>query len=302
MSFRPGANQYLILTILCWSTVATAFKLVLRTLPVADLLLIATVTSTILLWSLLLILGKGALVLQQSRRQLLLSAFQGVLNPVLYYLVLFEAYRLLPAQLAQPLNFTWPLMLMLLSILFLKQRLTGRKLMALLISYGGVVLVVTRGNFSLLMVEDPGGVLLALVSTVFWALYWLLNLRDKRDDLLKLTMAFSWGALYLIIALPWRAPIQFPSFGVLGGAIYIGVFEMGLTFFFWLRALKLARNQALPLNVIYLTPFVSLIWINFLLGEQVHHTAIIGLLLIAGGILLQRSLPGQNRLQKSRES
>jgi drug/metabolite transporter (DMT)-like permease len=293
---RLGANHYLFLAILCWSTVATAFKLVLRTLPVGDLLLLATLTSALLLWSLLLIQRKGSLLFQQTRKQLALSALQGALNPVLYYLTLFEAYRLLPAQLAQPLNFTWPLVLMLLSILFLKQRLTWRKLLALLISYSGVVLVVTRGNFSNMLVEDMRGVLLALISTIFWSLYWLLNLRDKRDDLLKLTMAFSWGALYLIIALPWRAPVQLPNIAVLGGAVYIGVFEMGLTFFFWLRALKLARNQALPLNTIYVTPFISLIWINFLLGEQVHYTAVIGLLLIAVGILLQRSLPGRTRL------
>jgi len=177
--------------------------------------------------------------------------------------------------------------------------LTWRKLLALLISYGGVLLIVTRGDFSTLLVKEMRGVFLALVSTVFWSLYWLLNLRDERDDLLKLTMAFSWGALYLIITLPWRAPVQLPDFAALGGAIYIGVFEMGLAFFFWLRALKLARNQALPLNAIYLTPFISLIWIHFLLGERVHYTAVLGLMLIAGGILLQKSLPRGDKLQSN---
>ncbi|MBC8478160.1 DMT family transporter, partial [bacterium] len=147
------ANIYLLLTIFWWSTVAAVFKLVLRRLPVADLLLLATLTSTLLLWVLLLARGGRVLLRQQSSRELALSALQGALNPVLYYLVLFNAYKLLPAQQAQPLNFTWPLMLMLLSVPLLKQQLTWRKMLALVVSYTGVLLVVTRGN---LVVPGPG--------------------------------------------------------------------------------------------------------------------------------------------------
>ncbi|MBL7032526.1 MAG: EamA family transporter [Candidatus Delongbacteria bacterium] len=285
------ANIYLLLTIFWWSTVAAVFKLVLRRLPVADLLLLATLTSTLLLWVLLLARGGRVLLRQQSSRELALSALQGALNPVLYYLVLFNAYKLLPAQQAQPLNFTWPLMLMLLSVPLLKQQLTWRKMLALVVSYTGVLLVVTRGN---LVVPGPGelsGVVLALSSTGLWALFWLLNLRDQRDDLLKLAMAFSWGSLYLVCALPFRGMVELPALAELGGAFYIGLFEMGFTFFFWLRALSLARNPALPLNAIYLTPFISLIWIHQLVGEQIHYTAILGLLLIVLGIVLQRSAP-----------
>ncbi|NJK98814.1 MAG: EamA family transporter, partial [Bacteroidales bacterium] len=47
----------------------------------------------------------------------------GFLNPLLYYLVLFKAYSLLPAQIAQPLNYTWPLILVILSIIFLSKNI-----------------------------------------------------------------------------------------------------------------------------------------------------------------------------------
>ncbi len=283
------ANLYLAVTILLWSTVASAFKLTLRTLPVPDLLLLASLISALALWILLLSTQGVAAVRGQSLRQIAGSALQGALNPVLYYLVLFYAYKLLPAQQAQPLNFTWPLMLMLLAAPLLGERITPRKAIALVISYCGVVLVVTRGSFAGLEAIDGTGVALALGSTVVWALFWMFNLRDRRHDLLKLAMAFSWGTLYLIVIVLLRGGLTPPSPAAIAGACYIGLFEMGVTFFCWLRALSLARNPALPLNFVYLTPFLSLIWIRLIVGEIIHFTAILGLALIVAGILLQKS-------------
>ena len=63
-----------------------------------------------------------------------------LLNPVLYYLVLFEAYDRLPAQIAQPLNYTWAITLALLAVPLLGQRLSGRDMLAVLLGYGGVVI------------------------------------------------------------------------------------------------------------------------------------------------------------------
>ena len=62
----------------------------------------------------------------------------GLLNPLLYYAVLFKAYDLLPAQVAQPLNYTWALTLGLLSVPLLGQRFRPRLLVAGLVAYAGV--------------------------------------------------------------------------------------------------------------------------------------------------------------------
>ena len=75
--------------------------------------------------------------------------------------------------------------------------------------------------------------------------------------------------------------------GILG-AIYIGLFEMGVTFLVWLRALKLAKTTAHIANLVLLAPFFSLVAIHFVAGEEVFSSTIIGLLLIIGGIILQK--------------
>jgi len=70
-----------------------------------------------------------------SRKELLASAVMGFFNPFLYYLVLFKAYELLEAQIAGTLNYTWPIVLVILSIFLLKQRISTWSIVAILISF-----------------------------------------------------------------------------------------------------------------------------------------------------------------------
>ena len=107
-------------TVLFWATVATAFKIGLRNYTPAMLLFFASATSAIVLFIILLLKKKVDKIKETSTRNLIISSAIGLLNPFAYYLVLFKAYSLLPAQLAQPINMVWPIVLVLLSVPILK--------------------------------------------------------------------------------------------------------------------------------------------------------------------------------------
>jgi drug/metabolite transporter (DMT)-like permease len=94
--------------------------------------------------------------------------------------------------------------------------------------------------------------------------------------------------IYLIIYGIINQKIKIPEFYGLAGAAYIGIFEMGLTFFLWLKALSLSSNTAKVSNLIFLSPFISLIIISLILKETITHSTVIGLILIISGILIQR--------------
>ena len=61
---------------------------------------------------------------------------------------------------------------------------------------------------------------------------------------------------------------------------------MGLTFVLWISALRLSRNTAQVSGLIFLAPFLSLVWIHQVLGEAIHPSTLVGLVLIVGGIIL----------------
>lgn len=288
MNQQRKALLFGLAAVLPWSTVATAFKLSLRHFTPIELLLYSGVFSTALLGTILLYQGKIGLVFQCSRREYLLSIFLGFLSPFLYYLILFKAYDLLPAQQAQPLNYTWAIVLSLLAVPLLKQQIRWQQWLALIVSYCGVVIISTEGNIFSLNFTSPLGVALALLSTIVWSLYWIYNTRDQRDPVVALFVNFLFSFPFVLGYYLLTSDLRRPPLEGLLGAAYVGTFEMGACFVLWLMAMKLTDNTARISNLIFLSPFLSLIFIYFLLGEQILAATFIGLALIIAGLLCQR--------------
>ncbi len=213
----------------------------------------------------------------------------GFLNPFLYYVVLFQAYSILPAQEAQTLNYTWPIMIALLSIPILKQQIGIKSIIAIVLSFSGVFITATEGDIFRLRFTNPNGVLLALSSAVIWALFWIYHLKDRRDDVARLCLNFAFGFVYIWISLMVFSTPIVPDINGLLAAAYVGLFEMGLTFLLWLRALSLSTTTAQLSHFVYVVPFLSLIIIHLIVGERILVSTVIGLLLVVLGILLQRS-------------
>lgn len=273
--------------VLLWSTVATAFKLSLQHLTHVELLGLSSIFSTLVLALVLIVQGKFAQVFQSSRREYALSLWLGFLNPFLYYLVLFKAYDLLPAQQAQPINYTWSIMLAVLSVPLLGHKINKQQWVGLVFGYLGVLVISTKGNPFDVELTSPAGIGLALFSTVIWALYWISNTRDQRDPVVMLFTNFLFGlpfiAAYYLAFEPMR---MVPIDGILGSA-YIGFFEMGICFVLWLMAMKLTDNTARIGSLIFLSPFISLVLIHFVLGEHIHISTLGGLVMIVFGLLFQ---------------
>jgi drug/metabolite transporter (DMT)-like permease len=293
MKNQQKAYIFGIVTVLLWSTVASAFKLSLKYLDYIQLLLYSSVFSILVLGGILVIQNRFGIIFSYSRQQYLQSLKLGLLNPFLYYLVLFKAYDLLPAQIAQPLNYTWALTLAFLSIPLLKQKIGIKEIIAGLICYCGVVIISTHGDIGNLRASNPLGVALALGSTIIWALYWIYNTKDDRDPVASLLLNFLFGLPFIFVYCLIFSDIRVNSLQGLLGAAYVGIFEMGITFVFWLKALRLSENTAKVGYLIFLSPFLSLVFIHFLVGEDIMKSTFIGLVLIVTGLIIQQARSSQ---------
>jgi len=275
-----GARNAL-LAVLLWSTVASAFKISLRYLSPFQLLFYSFLTSAVFFHLVGHLAKRGSLGFS---REDLPSAFLGLVL-FLYYTVLFWAYRLLPAQEAQALNYTWPITLALLSVPLLGEKLDARKLLGLLIGFSGALVVATRGNVLGLNFSNPLGDSLAIASAFLWAIYWLLNVRDDRPVVRKMAWNLSFSALYSLFPLLLTGSPSAPLPGI-AGAVYVGLFEMGVTYLLWHGAVE--EDVALASNLAYLVPFLSLLFISLFVGERIEPSTLAGLLLIVTGIALGR--------------
>jgi drug/metabolite transporter (DMT)-like permease len=275
--------------VLLWSTVATAFKLTLAEFTPVQMVAAASVASTVALVIVCAVKG----TLSQLKTTFISNPWYylllGLINPFAYYLILFKAYDLLPASQAQPINYSWAITLTLMAAVFLKQKIRPQDWFACALGYLGVVVIATKGDVLGLQFDSPAGVALALLSTLLWAGYWILNTKNTADPVVGVLLGF-------LVALPFAFGValyegaSWSSITIKGWLAvgYVGLFEMGITFVLWLSALKLTQNTARISNLIFASPFISLMLLAYVIGEDIHPSTLIGLVLIVIGLVVQQ--------------
>ena len=262
-------------------------------------MLLASLTSWLFLLAVVLVRGQVVELISQTTKTYVISFLFGLMNPVLYYWILFSAYDRLPAQEAQAINYSWAIVMSLLAVPLLGQKLSRFDVVAAMLCYLGVVVIATRGELLTLEFANLGGVLLALASTLVWSLYWIFGRRDQREPILGLCLNFSCALPVLLLLCWWNGQlggIALPWQGIVGAA-YVGLFEMGLGFVFWLLAMKRAERTAPIANLIFISPFLSLVFISVFLKEAILGSTLIALLLIVFGLLVQQL--GNQRYSKT---
>lgn len=282
------AYKYALISVFFWSTVATAFKISLSFLSPLELLLYSSICSLIILGIIIVFQKKIPQVLLHVKGQPLIILLLGAINPFIYYFVLFKAYEILPAQEAQAINYTWALMFAYLSAIFLKHKLSKADIIAGFICYFGVLIIATKGEPFALHFSNFFGVSLALFSTVLWSMYWIVSSKAKADAVVGLFCNFLVGVILISVYCALFEPIHLPNLKASLGALYVGFFEMGITFVFWLKAVKLSPSVSKISNLIFLSPFLSLIFIYIFVGEKILLSTIVALVFIICGLVFQQ--------------
>lgn len=288
MKNQSKAYIFTAFSIIFWATVATAFKISLKYISPVQLLFVSSMSSLAILFLIALLTGKIKILRDFTKQDYLFSALMGLINPFGYYLILFKGYDLLPAQIAQPLNVTWGIVIVFLSIPILKQKVHWQNYISLVLAFIGVSLIAYGGEVSAYLNINITGVFLCLSTSFIWSIYWLINTKDKQDEVVRLMMNFVFGAIYILIFVTIdKSLMNFDMRGFIP-AVYVGIFEMGLTFWLWLQAMKFSENTAKISIYIYIFPVLSMFFIHYFLGEKILFTSIIGLILVISGVLVNR--------------
>jgi len=288
MNKETKTNILALSTIAIWSTIASAFKLTLNQVEPKPLVFFASFFALLIHFISVLINKTGFKIsLNEFKKSLILGFF----NPFLYYFILLQAYKILPAQSAQVINYSWAVTLSIMSFIFLGQKPSKKDIFAILTCYTGIFIIATKGNINHFNTGDIKGVFFALTSTIIWALYWIFNTKDDINPEKRLFFNFIAGTVYSGIFLLFSSKnivcIGNISKNGIYGCFYIGLFEMGISFILWLKAMKLTDNTSRISNFIYLSPFISIFIIKYTVHEEIMIPTMIGLGLIITGIMVQ---------------
>jgi drug/metabolite transporter (DMT)-like permease len=212
-----------------------------------------------------------------------------------YHALLFAAFRVAPAVEVNLLNYLWPLLIVLLSPLFLRGfRLGARHVLGALLGLAGAALIVSGGHLGLDLAYLPG-YLLAAAAALVWASYSLLTKRlppfptGAVGGFCLVSGMLSLGIYFLGMAISpgATAPAAAPHLGPLDWLflVLLGLGPMGGAFYSWDAALKRGDPRVIG-ALSYLTPLLSTMNLVLLGGKRLSPVAIIAMSLIVAGAVV----------------
>ena len=230
--------------------------------------------------------GKHKALATYGLRDFARLSWLGFLGAFLYYILLYGAFTRTSAAEAFILAYSWPILISLLAVPLLGERLTATRLLAVLISFAGVVVIVTQGRLVESGLANLPGNLLALGGAFVFAFFCVQGKRVAYDLTVAAFVYFVVALICAACASAFSGAMPLPSASVWGWLLYNGLLVNGISYLFWFQALKNGDTFVIS-NLLYLTPAFSLLFVRLLLSEPIHASAVLGLLLIVGGILYQ---------------
>ena len=277
---------YACISILLWSTTATVTKLLLGSLNSIQILLFASFFASFFLLIVNIVKGNLVQLKNFKVKDYLQLAGIGILGTFLYNLFFYLGVNKMQASQAFIINYLWPIMTVICACIILKEKMTLRKMIAIILSFIGVIIVTSNGNLLHLDKENIIGAIYCTLAAISYGLFSALNKKKTYNNFLKMMLfymvTFIIAFIYILITKEWFIPVG----NQLIGLLWIGVFTSAIGFTSWTLALEKGETAKIS-NLAYITPFLSLIWTGLILKERISIYAVIGLVIIVLGIIIQ---------------
>lgn len=278
-----SSNFYAAVTIILWGAMPALTKDLLNALPNFETLAISS------LFAFLFLLAVNRRTLKNfSAEEIFTASWLGFLGLFLYSAFFYYGLARMTSQEACILNYLWPLMIVLFSCPVLGEKLTRRKLLAVGMSFIGVVVVMAGGvdeNFS---ADKIFGALSCVIAAACYGLFSVLNKKIRLNQKFAMMIIWATTAACAFIAGYFFETWILPSVGQIFGLLWLGVMINAVAYLTWALALEKTSDTARTANLAYLVPILAIFISTFAFGEELSLAVIPALILILGGIFISR--------------
>lgn len=249
--------------------------------------------GSLFLWGLVRLRGRGRAE-WIGRKDLLLLALTGALIGA-NWMLLFEAYNHTTVATATMCYYMQPTLVILLSPLVLRERLTARRLACAGAAVAGMAFVSGVADGGGISARDLSGVAFGLGAAALYATVILLNKRVQVEDAYKktaiqLTAATVALAPYVLLTEDFAAIRLDARAAAL--VLIVGIVHTGVAYAMYFGSMKRLRAQTIAL-LSYIDPVFAL-----LLSAAVLHEPITPLGLLGAALIIGSALVSEGRRQK----
>ena len=204
------------------------------------------------------------------------------------WLLLFEAYNYTTIAKATLCYYLAPTVVLLLSPIIFKERLTPKKLIAAAVSILGMFFVSGMMESGGKEPEDIKGILLGIAAAIFYALLVITNKKEtEADAYTKCTIELFSSATvllpYILITEDFGAIQCSPKTVIL--ILVAGIIYTGVAYVLYFGSMRGLRAQTIS-TLSYIDPVVALILPTVIFREQLSVWGIVGAVLILGSAIL----------------
>lgn len=211
----------------------------------------------------------------------------GFLGTYLYYILLYFGYAKAQGIEVLVLQYSWPIFIVILSIFLLREKLTKRRIISVILGFFGVFLVITKGNFTNIHLENLEVDILVILAAITFAIFSVLS---KKVDFAPKPMLFIYFSTALIVSflsMFFLSEIILPQKNEIIPIIINGVFVNGLSYLFWLKALKESEASFIA-PFVFLTPIIAAVFLIIFFNEPYFPVYLLGLGFVVMSGLLNR--------------
>ncbi len=286
MEDQTKSYIYAFLTVILWGSVPAITKLTLKNLDFFQVTTYALFFSALAILIIVYFQKKIHLLKKYTQKDYLHMILLGALGVFITYMLYFGGINYAQAADAQILNNMWQVFAIIFAFFFLREKITSKKIIALLFGFAGAYIVITKFFFQGINPVYTLGYALALGSAITEGLFVILGKKYHYETWTSMIVYFVSSFVLILITTVLFSRLVVPSFMDFLGVIYLGVFGIALPYTFMFRAMKLG-DTAKVTSIGYLSPFLALVFIFIILGDKIFFSQILGLVLIVVGILIQ---------------
>ena len=279
-------------TVFFWGTSAPVCKVLLNDLTNMEVLFFASVFASLSLLAVILVKGQQKELTQYTPKGFAYLCMLGFTGYFLYSAFYYQGVNFLDAQIACIVNYLWPILTVCFACIILKEKFSGAKFAALLLSFVGIIVVMLHPGQTF----EGGqmkGYLYCIAAAALYGLFCNLNKKQGGNQLVNMFYYHTLSAVCSLVGILVKGGLPQVSGGQVVGFLWLGVFVNAIGYLLWALALQDSSAAAIS-NFAYGTPAIAMILSCIFLGEPMYITSVIGLALILIGFFLQMYLTKRN--------
>lgn len=276
---------YVLLCIALWALIPVVAKMGQRGLDNHQFLFWSSLVSFTVLSISVLTTGNLSTIKNYSAKEWLYYIFLGLLGTYIYYLFLYLGYAKAVGMEVLVIQYTWPILIVILSIFILNERLTAKKVVSISLGFLGVLVVLSKGDIQSIEIKNIAVIVLVGAGAMCFALFSVLSKTVKREPLGVISIYFLTACIASFLSMLGFSEFAFPSQSEILPILLNGILVNGFSYVFWLLALKHTEASYLA-PFTFITPVLSAIYLILFFDVPFVTAYGVGLVLvILGGLV-----------------